>query len=347
MKAITFKKHGDSEVLEYSEVARPVPGRGEVLIAVRAVSVNHGPDIETRRKGFSMGGVEMPHIGGVDPAGDIVDVGVDVEGFSVGDRVAVYPVIACGACEFCLEGAPENYCSNSLLYGVQTQGGRAQFAIAPARQLVHLPESVSYEAAAALGVAYTTTWHGMMERAQLTAQDTLLVVGAGGGTGVAAVQLAKLFGARVIALTGDTWKQERVRELGADEVFSYKDDDWPEKVRAATQGRGVTVVFDNVGSRTLRSSIDCLARGGRLFCSGGTTGFEVTLDVRHLYRRLISLYFYVQGSKADMQKLVALVADGSLNPVVDSVYSLSEAALADDHLDAQKQFGRVLLRIDG
>jgi NADPH:quinone reductase-like Zn-dependent oxidoreductase len=346
MKAITFERHGDSDVLEYGDVDRPSPGEGEVLIAVKAVSINHGPDIETRRRGFSMGSVEMPHIGGVDPAGEIAEVGPGVTGFAVGDRVAVYPVIACGVCEFCLAGAPENYCSDSRLYGVQTQGGRAQYATAPQAQLVPLPDSVSYEAAAALGVAYTTTWHGMMQRAHLTADDTLLVMGAGGGTGVAAVQLAKIMGATVIAVTGSPWKQDRVRALGADHVFSYYDADWPHKVMEATGGKGVTVAFDNVGTDTLRASIDCLARGGRLFCSGGTTGFEVTLDVRHLYRKLISLLFYVQGSKQDMEQLVALVADGLLDPVVDSTFPLRSAAEADDHLDAQHQFGRVVLVVE-
>lgn len=345
MKAITFDRHGDSSVLEYRDVPRPSPGAGEVLIAVRAVSVNHGPDVETRRRGFSMGSVAMPHIGGVDPAGDIVELSPDVEGYAVGDRVAVYPVIACGVCEFCLRGEPENYCSDSRLFGVQTQGGRSEFAIVPASQLVHLPDGVSYEAAAALGVAYTTTWHGMMERAKLTADDTLLVMGAGGGCGAAAVQLGKLAGARVIAVTGSLWKQEAVRALGADEVFSYHDENWPQQVREATGGKGVSVAFDNVGTRTLASSIECLGRAGRLFCSGGTTGFDVVLNVRHLYRDLISLLFYVQGSKADMEKLVTLVDRGDLVPVIDSRFNLQDAAEADDHLDGQRQLGRVVLLV--
>ncbi|WP_033294830.1 alcohol dehydrogenase catalytic domain-containing protein [Amycolatopsis jejuensis] len=347
MKAIIFDRHGDSDVLGYRDVERPSPGAGEVLVAVRAVSVNHGPDVETRQRGFSMGAVEMPHIGGVDPAGEIAEVGPGVTGWRPGDRVAVYPVIACGVCEFCRDGFPENYCSNSRLYGVQTQGGRAQFAVAPASQLVPLPDNVSYEAAAALGVAYTTTWHGMNQRARLTANDTLLVMGAGGGCGVAAVQLGKLVGARVLAVTGSEWKQQRVRELGADEVFSYRDPDWAGKVRAATGGRGVTAAFDNAGSETLPSSVDCLARAGRLFCSGGTTGFEVMLDVRQLYRNLISLYFYVQGSKADMAELVGFVADGKLDPVVDSRYPLRAAAEADDKLSSQDHFGRIVLTVEG
>ncbi|MBH0130104.1 zinc-binding dehydrogenase [Salinibacterium sp. NK8237] len=347
MKAITFSKHGGSEVLEYSEVDRPSPGVGEVLLKIHAVAINHGPDIETRRRGFGMGAIAMPHIGGVDPAGEIVELGAEVTEFALGDRVAVYPVIACGVCEFCSDEASENYCSNSVLYGVQTDGGRAEFAVAPASQLVRLPTTVSYEAAAALGVAYTTTWHGLMELGKLTADDTFLVVGAGGGCGVAAVQLAKIYGATVIAITGSEWKQEKVRELGADAVFSYRDKDWPDKVREFTGGRGVTIAFDNAGTETLPSSISCLARGGRLFCSGGTTGFEVSLDLRQLYRNLISLLFYVQGGKADMEKLVALVADGSLNPVIDRIYPLENAADADNHLDAQGQFGRVVLAVAG
>lgn len=346
MKAIVFDRHGDSSVLEYRDVERPVAGPGEVVIAVRAVSINHGPDVETRRRGFAMGSVEMPHVGGVDPAGSIVELGADVTGFAIGDRVAVYPVIACGECEFCLTGAPENSCSNSRLYGVQTQGGRAEFAAAPATQLVRLPDSVSYEAAAALGVAYTTTWHGMMQRAKLTSADTLLVMGAGGAVGAAAVQLGRLVGARVLAVTGSPEKQRRVLEIGADEVFSYRDDDWPQQVRDATGGRGVTVAFDNSGSETLARSISCLGREGRLFCSGGVTGFEVTLNLRHLYRNLISLLFYVQGSKADMEQLVGLVAEGALQPVIGSRYALRDAAAADDHLEAQTGFGRVLLLVD-
>lgn len=345
MKAVQFYEHGESDVLRYEDVTTPEPAAGEVLIAVRAVSVNHGPDIETRRRGFSMGSVPMPHICGVDPAGEIVRLGPDVDGFDIGERVAVYPVIACGVCDFCRAGAGENYCRNSRLFGVQTPGGRAEYVCAPVTQLVRLPDTVSYEAAAALGVAYTTTWHGMVERANVNSDDTLLVMGAGGGVGVAAVQLGKIFGARVFAVTGAQWKQDRLRALGADEVFSYRESDWSEQVKAATDGRGVTAVFDNAGTATLPASIDCLGRGGRLFCSGGTTGFEITLNVRRLYREHISLLFYVQGTKADMERLVELAAAGTLDPVIDSRYALRDAALADEHLDAQKQFGRVILRV--
>jgi NADPH:quinone reductase-like Zn-dependent oxidoreductase len=346
LKAITFNRHGDSDVLEYADVPTPAPAAGEVLVAVRAVSVNHGPDVETRRHGFSMGKQPMPHIGGVDPAGEIVDLGPGVSGFAIGERVAVYPVIACGVCDFCRAGAGENYCRNSRLFGVQTPGGRAEYVTAPITQLVRLPDGVSFEAAAALGVAYTTTWHGLIDRAQMSAEDTLLVMGAGGGCGVAAVQIAKGLGARVIAVTGSGWKQERLDALGADVVLSYQDDDWPQQVREATGGLGVTVAFDNAGTATLPASIDCLARAGKLICSGGTSGLEATINIRQLYRNHISLLFYVQGTKANMEKLVSLVASGGLEPVIDREYPLHDAALADDHLDSRDQFGRVVLRVE-
>ena len=140
MKAIVFNQHGASHVLQYAEVAAPRPAAGEALVAVGAVAVNHGPDVETRRRGFMMGDLPLPHIGGTDPAGEIVELGPGVSDFSVGERVAIYPVIACGECDFCLAGAGENYCRNSRLFGVQTPGGRAEYVAVPATQLVRLPD---------------------------------------------------------------------------------------------------------------------------------------------------------------------------------------------------------------
>ena len=347
MRAVVFDRHGASDVLAWREVPRPEPGPGEVLVAVRAVAVNRGLDVETRRTGFGMAGIELPHIGGVDPAGVVAEVGADVRGLAVGDRVAVYPVIACGRCAPCLAGAGQNYCDDQRLFGVQTQGGRAEYVRVPASQLVGLPDAVSFEAAAALGVAYTTTWHGIAHRARLTAEDTLLVMGAGGACGVAAVQLGRLVGARVLAVTGPGWKQDALGELGADAVFSYRDPDWPAQVRAATAGRGVSAAFDNAGTATLAGTLETLGRGGRLFCCGGTSGFEVSLNVRTLYRNHISLLFYMQGTMADLVRLMELVASGELDPVVGGRYALRDAALADDQLDAQQHFGRILLTVDG
>lgn len=183
----------------------------------------------------------------------------------------------------------------------------------------------------------------MQARAGIRADDTLLVVGAGGGCGVAAVQLAKHVGARVVAVTGSEDKCERLRDLGADVTLSYRDSDWPQQVRAATGGRGVSAAFDNGGADTLPLTIRCLDQCARLFSAGGTTGMRVALDLPALYRQHVDLHFYMNGTRADMVELVAMVARGDLDPVVDSVFPVADAAAADERLMASEQFGRIVL----
>ncbi len=347
MKAVVFYEHGGPEVLRYEDVPDPTPARDEVVLKVGAVSVNPGPDTLTREHGFGMPGFELPHVSGADPAGEVVEVGSEVEGFSIGDRVVVYPIMRCGTCDFCQAGAPDNYCRRYRLFGVQTWGGRAEYARVPASQLVRLPPAVSYEAAAALSVSYLTAWYGMVARARLEPGETLLVVGAGGGCGVAAIQLAQLVGARPFALTGAEWKAKRLAGLGAEAVFSYYDEDWPDQVREKTGGLGVNAVFDNVGVQTWRRSIGCLDRAGRLYCSGGTTGLELSVDVRQLYRGQITLHFFTHGPKADLERLVGLVADGTIEPVIDSRFPMSQAARAEEKLAAREHFGKIILVPDG
>ena len=346
MKAIVYYEHGGPEVLRYEDVVDPTPGASEVLVRVAAVGINPGPDLWTRRGGFGVGAVQMPHIGGVDPAGEIVALGDDVTGFAVGDRVAVYPVLACGRCDFCRAGGDENYCRAVGMFGIGTPGGRAELVSVPTSQLVRLPDEVSCEAAAALGVAYTTTWHGLVDRGNITAADTLLVVGAGGGCGVAAVQIAHRVGARVLALTGSPAKREPLLALGADAVFDYHDEDWPQQVMSET-GNGPTLAFDNGGAQTLPKTISCLNRRGRLVCSGGTTGMDVQINLSPLYRNHIDLRFYVQGSKRNMAELVALTASADLRPVIDSSFALADAAAADRRLLSDEHFGRVILTVTG
>jgi acryloyl-coenzyme A reductase len=346
MKAITFHTYGASDVLTYEDVSVPVPARDEALIAVRSVAVNRGLDIQMRSGRFGMGGQVFPHIGGADPSGEIVELGADVTNFKIGARVAVHPVIACGQCDVCMRPGLENRCRQLRLFGIHTPGGRAEFVCASASQLVRLPDSVSYEAAAALGLAYLLAWHGIVDRALLTEEDCLLVVGAGGSCGVAAVQIGKLLGARVIAATGQPWKHERLLELGADAVVSYRDPEWPAQARAASGRHGPSVVFDNGGASTLAASLDCIDIGGRLLCSGATGGTEVTLDIRRMYGKHLSVLCYAAGTRQDLAQLLALTHDRRLDPVIDRQYPLAQAAAADDHLQAGDHFGRVVLTID-
>jgi acryloyl-coenzyme A reductase len=343
MKAVMFSEHGGVDVLRYTDVEDPRPAAGEVVIRVGAVTVNPGPDVQTREGRFGLPGFTLPHVGGSDAAGEVVELGAGVTSHSVGDRVVVYPILNCRECDFCRRGAGENYCRNWRLWGVQTWGGRAQYAAVPAANCVPLPGNVSWEAAATLPISYITTWHGIVDRGGLAEHDTVLVLGAAGGCGVAAIQIAKLYGATVLAVSGAAWKRERASALGADHAFDYHDADWPDQVREATDGKGASIAFDNVGESTWSQSLACLDRAGRLVCSGTTTGPTMSFDARWAYRNMIAQHFYMCGTKRNVEQLVELIAAGRLAPVVDSCFPLSEIATAETKLASQDHFGKIVL----
>jgi acryloyl-coenzyme A reductase len=342
MKAAVFHEHGGPEVLRYEEVSDPVPGPGEVIVKVGAVTVNHGPDTMVRSGRFRVP-IPLPHVSGSDPAGHVTAVGDGVDGSWVGRRVAIVSIVACGECEFCAAGAGENYCRNWQLLGVHRWGGRAEYVVVPARNLVPLPDEVSFEEAACLGMAYLNAYHGLVRKAQIRGDDTLLVIGAGGGVGVAATQIAKDAGARVIAVTGEPWKKERAEAIGADVAVSLESADWPAEVLDATNGRGVSVLFDNVGPATWARSVPLIDRAGRFICSGATTGPELTLDAVALYRNHVTAHFFMNGARQDLVELVELVRTGRVAPVIDSRFPLSEAAAAEARLAAREQFGKLVL----
>ncbi|MBS1678250.1 MAG: zinc-binding dehydrogenase [Actinobacteria bacterium] len=343
MKATVFHEHGGPEVLGYEEVPTPTPGPDEALVRVHATTVNRGPDAKVREDGFGIPGFRLPHVSGADGAGEIVALGEGVTGRRVGERVAIYPLMWCGTCDFCRAGASENYCRAWRMMGMHVWGAHAEYVAMPARNLLPLPDAVSYAAAATLGVSYGTAHHGLLRQVRLQPSDTVLVMAAGSGIGAAAVQIARSVGARVLATSGAPWKRERALELGVAAAFDYRDPTWPEQVRAATDGRGADVVFDNVGAETWAQSLGCLDRGGRMLCSGNTGGWEVPLDLRGLYRNMVEIRFHMQGGMADMRALIDLIAAGEIDPVIDSSVPLSEAAAAQRRLAAQEQFGKVVL----
>ena len=342
MKAVVFREFGGPEVLRYEDVPTPEPGPGEVLIKVGACSLNRGPDAMVRSGAFGMQGVALPHVSGADPAGEVIALGEGVDEVEVGARVAVYPILSCRECDMCLTYG-ENYCPHYRLVGVQTWGGQAEYVVVPAYNVVPIADSLSFEAATTLGISYVTTWHGMITKAGTKKGETVLVMAAGSGVGAAAIQIGAMIGARVLATTGSLWKADRAKELGAAEVFDYTDPDWPAKVMAATDGKGVDVLFDNVVS-TWSQSLNCLARGGRMFNSGITGAREASIDVLSLYRNMNTFYFYMEGTKQEMVHLADLMGTGQLTPAIDSVFPLSESAAAQAKLDAKQQFGKIVLK---
>lgn len=331
---------GGSELRVDADVDVPRPGPGEVLLAVRACGLNQ-VDLLTR-DGQTPASIPLPHTSGTEVAGDVVAVGEGVHRWKSGDRVVVDPILVCGACTFCITGS-SNMCLRGQVYGVQTDGGYAQFAVAPAEQLIALPEGMDYQSAAAVAVTGPTAWHMLHRRAGLRAGEDVLVIAAGSGIGVLAVQIAKLSGARVIATAGSAEKLRQAQELGADHVVNHRDLDWPAQVRSWTGGRGVDLVFEHVGAATWQGSLEALARGGRLVTSGGHSGFDVSINLWHLFVKEHTIIGSFAGSRQDLNDVLRLVQQGRIRPVVQEVFALDDVVRAQALLEDRQVFGKLLL----
>jgi NADPH:quinone reductase-like Zn-dependent oxidoreductase len=246
LKAIVMHQRGGPEVLRYEDFPTPEPGPGEALVRVRACGLNH-LDVFTRR-GEQGRRVKLPHILGVETAGEVAALGEGVTDLRVGDRVVSGPGIWCGQCEFCRAGQ-ENMCAERLIVGLDVHGGYAEYIKLPAYALAPLPEGVSFEGGASTLVAFGTAWHMLVDRAALEPGETLLVLAAGSGVGMAAVQMGKYLGARVIATASTDEKLARARDLGANETINYTQQPrFARAVRKLTDGRGADVVFEHVGA---------------------------------------------------------------------------------------------------
>lgn len=332
--------NGRAELRLDNDVEVPSPGAGEVLLAVRACGLNQ-VDLLTR-DGQTPQAVALPHISGTEVAGDVVAVGPDVHGWTVGDRVVVDPILSCGECSFCRAGAT-NMCRNGRVFGVQTPGGYAERVVAPANQLIRLPESLSYAQAAAVAVTGPTAWHMLRRRANIQAGEDVLVIAAGSGIGVLGVQIAAVTGARVIATAGSEDKIRQARDLGAQFAVNHRDPTWPDQVREWTGGRGVDVVFEHVGAATWKGSLRALARGGRLVTCGGHSGFSVDINLWHLFVKEHTIIGSFAGSRQDFLDVFHLVEQRRIRPVIHEIFALEDVQKAQEMLESRQVFGKLLL----
>jgi NADPH:quinone reductase-like Zn-dependent oxidoreductase len=338
MKSVRFHAHGGSSVLVHEDAPDPVVRPGWVVVRVRACALNH-LDLWQRR-GLDRVSIPLPHISGADIAGEIADAGDS--GAPVGQRVMLQPGLSCGRCPKCLAG-DDNFCARYDVLGYQSDGGYAEYVTVPAANLIPIPDHVTDVDAAAFPLSFLTAWQMLFTRARLTPADTVLVLAAGSGVGQAAIQLAKAFHARVIATAGTDAKLTRARELGADEVVNHYRDDLVSTVRSLTANRGVDLVVEHVGTATWEKSVRCLARGGRVVTCGATTGYQASLDLRHLFARQLSLLGSYMGAKSELLQAAGLFFKGVVRPAVDRTFPLAEAAQAQMRLESSEQFGKIVL----
>jgi NADPH:quinone reductase-like Zn-dependent oxidoreductase len=340
MKAVLIRGHGGYEALEIVETPPPVAGPGEVLVRVRAAGMNH---LDTWvRRGMPGVVLPLPMIPGSDAAGEIAALGPGVDGPAVGERVFVSPGFSCGRCVACLSGE-EPLCRDYGILGEHRNGTEAELIAIPAACVMPLPEGLSFEEGAAFPLVFLTAWHMLVSRARVRVGEVVLVHAAGGGVGTAAVQIARLHGARVLATDGSDDKATRVRALGADDVINYRRADFHEEARRLTGKRGVDVVVDSVGQETWDRSLRSLARGGRLVTCGATSGHEGRTDLRHVFFKGLSILGSTMGSRADLLRLARLIGERRLRPVIDRVLPLDRVAEGHRAMAERSIFGKIVL----
>src|SRR2546427_9384422 len=340
MKAVVFKQHGGPEVLEYTTVPDPKPARGDVLLEVKATSINH-LDIFLRR---GMPGIKipLPKIAGSDASGVIRELGEDVSGLKIGQRVTINPGISCGRCEFCAAGFASQ-CNSYAMVGENKDGAYAELVAVPAHIVLPIPDSVSFEEAAAAPLVFLTAWSMMVTKGNIRPGEDVLILGAGAGVGTAAIQIAKMTGCRVFVTASNDEKLERARQLGADFLINYKTEEFDKKIRELTNKRGVDVVVDYIGADTWVRSLRSARRGGRVLTCGATTGFDPQTDLRQIFFRQVQVIGSTMGSHREFLDVMKCVFRGELKPVIDRALPLSEARKGHELLEQRAVFGKIVL----
>ncbi len=325
MKAVRIHEDGGPEVLQYEDAEDPVPGPGEVLVRLKAASLNH-LDLWVRR---GLPSVPKPRILGADGAGVVAALGDGVTGFAEGDRVVLNPGLDDGA----------------HIIGEHTNGTHAELIAVPAGYVYHLPDSLSFEEAAAFPLVFETAYRMLVTRANLQAEEWVLVWGIGGGVATASFQIAKALGARTIVTSSSDEKLRRARELGADATVNHAHDDVPAAVKEATGGHGADVVVEHVGEATWKTSLAVAAKDGRVTVCGATSGPNPPAQLHRIWWKQLTILGSTMGTRADFEGVFELVKSGRAKPIVDKVFPLAEAQAAHEYLEAGRQLGKVVLAI--
>jgi len=340
MKAVQFSEHGDRDVIEYAERPEPTVGRTDVLVDVKAGALNH-LDVWTRR-GLPGIDLEMPHVPGSDVAGVVDSVGDGVTRFEPGDHVALSAGVSCGDCEFCRHGE-QSQCVDYHIIGEHVPGVHGEYTAVSEDNLVAVPDHVDWSTAAAAPLVFQTAWRMLMSRAELRAGESVLVLGASGGVGHAAVQIADFAGAEVYATASTEEKLEFASEIGADHVINYVENDFASEMYELTDGRGVDVVVDHIGGETWDDSLKTLAKGGRLVTCGATAGPKPETNINRVFWNQLSIMGSTMATPGEVDDVLAKVWDGTFEVRVRERLPMSETARAHGLLEDREGFGKVVV----
>jgi len=342
MLSAYYDKHGSYENIKFGEFPIPEINENEVLVKVKAFSLNH-LDIWIMEGKYPIK-IPMPHIFASDCSGVVAKVGKAVKHIKEGDKVIVYPGLSCGVCEKCLSGR-DNECDNFHILGVLENGVSAEYVKAPAVNVFPLPKGLSFEECASIGITYTTMWHSLITRGKTKAGDTVLIHGGGSGVGTAGIQIAKLYNATVITTVGDDWKIEKAKDIGADYVINYNKEDFVEKVMEITDGKGCDVVVDHIGEATFNKSIQITKRGGNLITFGATTGGEPKINLRAIFGKNITIHGVYMGTKGEVKHYLKFFPN-YLRPVIDSVFHFKDVKKAYEKLLSRQFFGKIVVTLE-
>ncbi|WP_206074294.1 zinc-binding dehydrogenase [Marinobacter fuscus] len=342
MKAAFITGHGGNEVVEVRHCEKPQRQPDDILIQIKAATLNQ-VDLYMRNSGAGITH-QLPQIMGVDGAGVVAETDETCSYYANGQSVVLFPALSCGECEFCQQG-DQSLCRRIQFLGEQTDGTFAEWISVPAANVFPMPGHLTFAEGAALGVNFLTAWRMLFTKAQLKPWETVLVFGVGGGVSLAAMQLAKAAGARVIVTSRDTDKLDRALAMGADAAINSQQQDVAKAALEYTNGRGVDVVIENIGEAVWSQAMKSLVRGGRLVTCGATSGAQPGADLQRLFVRQLQIFGSTGGTLAEFRDLLSFVQHHRIQPVIDSVFSLKQIHNALNHLESGKKMGKVALNL--
>jgi len=351
MKALVYENYAQDDnfesILELRNIPEPVPKPNEVIFRVKAASLNYDDIWGMRGKPLA---VPLPHISGTDAAGEVTAIGDNVKNIKVGDRIVSHGNMSCRVCAVCTDGR-EYDCRQRKIWGFETGplwGGYCEITHLPEINVVKIPDNVSYEEAAAASMTLLTSWHMLVGRAKIKPGQIVLIMGGSSGVGIFGIQIAKLYGCTVIA-TASPDKLEKLKELGADYAVDHRKEDWHKEVRTITKEitgtAGIDVIFEHIGGSHFNKELTLLKYGATLVTTGATTGYDVPVDLRHIFFKGINILGSTQGTRAELEQGFHWMGQGKIKAVIDSVYTFDDAVSAHKKmLNGKGLVGKIILK---